>query len=124
MILPRFVLAAEDHLRRKMTKMEERMHALEDALAIVQSLDSSEPHDLLAHPFPLEGDDDTPEPEDVKDFSEYDASGLTDAFGSLHMLGDHGASRFFGPTGGSEVLIIYVLTYLYDTHLSYYRACY
>jgi hypothetical protein len=93
------VLAAEDHLRRKMTKMEERMHSLEDALAIIQSTDSNQPHPLLVHR--LVHDDDPADSEEQKLFNT--AAGLTDAFGGLHMDGDHGASRFFGPSGGSEV---------------------
>jgi len=96
----RFVLAAEDHLRRKMSKMEERMHSLEDALAIIQSIDSKQPHPLLARP-PLVLD--TAESEETKILNSDSFSGLTDAFGGLHMDGDHGASRFFGPAGGSEV---------------------
>lgn len=84
-----------------MAKLEERMHSLEDALAIIQSTDSKQPHPLLAHPLVL--DDDTSESEDTKIFDNKIDVGLTDAFGGLHMDGDHGASRFFGPSGGSEV---------------------
>jgi hypothetical protein len=83
-----------------MAKMEERMHSLEDALAIIQSTDSTQPHPLFAQPLIL---DDMPEPEETKIFDNTSAAGLTDAFGALHMDGDHGASRFFGPSGGSEV---------------------
>jgi hypothetical protein len=98
----RFVLAAEDHLRRKMSKMEERMHSLEDALAIIQSTDSKQLHPLLARPLILD-DDETAESEETKVSNSDSYAGLTDAFGGLHMDGDHGASRFFGPAGGSEV---------------------
>jgi hypothetical protein len=84
-----------------MAKMEERMHSLEDALAIIQSTDSKQQHPLLVHRLVL--DDDATEPEDTKLFNSHSGAGLTDAFGGLHMDGDHGASRFFGPSGGSEV---------------------
>lgn len=95
----RFVLAAEDHLRRKMSKLEERMHALEDALAIVQTNESKHPHPLLAQSFLLDDDDDLLEEEDTKNF--FTTSGLTDAFGALHV--ENTSQRFFGPSGGSEV---------------------
>jgi hypothetical protein len=83
-----------------MAKIEERMHSLEDALAIIQSTDSKEPHPLLAQPLAL---DDIPEPEDTTIPENKSTVELTDAFGALYMDGDHGASRFFGPSGGSEV---------------------
>jgi hypothetical protein len=81
--------------------MEERMHSLEDALTIIQSADSKQLHPLLAHPLVL--DDDISESEDTKILNSHSCAGLADAFGGLHMDGDHGASRFFGPSGGSEV---------------------
>jgi len=84
-----------------MAKMEERMHSLEDALTIIQSADSKQLHPLLAHPLVL--DDDISESEDTKILNSHSCAGLADAFGGLHMDGDHGASRFFGPSGGSEV---------------------
>jgi hypothetical protein len=84
-----------------MTKMEERMHSLEDALAIIQSTDSKHPHPLLAQPRLLY--DDITESKDANISISKTVTGLTDAFGGLHMDGDHGASRFFGPSGGSEV---------------------
>lgn len=89
-----------------MTKLEERMHALEDALAIVQATESKNPHPLLSQPFSLDEDDDDlleeEEEEDTKTI--IGTSGLADAFGALHMENNNGASqRFFGPSGGSEV---------------------
>jgi len=41
-----FVLAATDHLRQKIMKLEARMHSLEDAIAIVHDSDTT--HPLLA----------------------------------------------------------------------------
>jgi hypothetical protein len=83
-----------------MAKIEERMHSLEDALAIIHATDSKQLHPLLAQSLVF--DDDVAESEDTKTFSQSSA-GLTDASGGLYMDGDHGASRFFGPSGGSEV---------------------
>lgn len=104
--IDRFVLAATDHLRRKMTNMEARMHSLEDALAIVQANNSNRPHPLLSAPD--EDDDDDDEEPILKPFVEDCLStSLSDALGTLHM-GDHGSSRFFGPSGGSEVCILFI----------------
>lgn len=127
-----------------MTKMEERMHALEDALAIVQAQSpKAGAHPLLKTPFSLDDDDEVDyEPEFDYDMSggeigigmrersigrrewkrgsrdmnagravvdrdqDGGVGGLADAFGGLHMEGDHGASRFFGPSGGSESLLL------------------
>ncbi|KAJ7178011.1 hypothetical protein C8R46DRAFT_888893 [Mycena filopes] len=100
----RFVLAATDHLHQKLTRMEARMHSLEDALAILQ--DSDGPHPLLlAH----EGDEDDDPPEEestlnlkaVSEEPSHTDSSLVEALGSLHIDGE-GASRFFGPSGGAE----------------------
>ncbi|KZP29231.1 hypothetical protein FIBSPDRAFT_727667 [Athelia psychrophila] len=100
----RFVLAAEDHLRRKMTKMEERMHALEDALAIVQAQSpEADAHPLLKVPFSPDEDEDGAKRASYEGDDADGVGGLANAFGSLHMDSDHGASRFFGPSGGSEV---------------------
>lgn len=85
--------------------MEERMHALEDALAIVQSAESSQPHPLLSRPLLLDSEE-TIREEEEEDTKPEEPHTLIEAFGSLHMIdGDHGAAqRFFGPSGGSEVL--------------------
>ena len=79
------------------------MHALEDALTIVQANESKHSHPLLAQPFLLDDEDDLlEEEEDTKTF--ITTSGLTEAFGALHVESDNGSSqRFFGPSGGSEV---------------------
>jgi len=76
---------------------------LEDALGALQSQHSTEPHPLLR--------------EDVLSMNQKDEYGpaagdhvtgpsnppeIQDAFGTL-SIADHGISRFFGPTGGSEV---------------------
>lgn len=40
-----------------------------------------------------------------------------DAFGTL-SISEHGISRFFGPTGGSEVMSLYIAVYFWP-HTSY-----
>ncbi|EGO23497.1 hypothetical protein SERLADRAFT_408878 [Serpula lacrymans var. lacrymans S7.9] len=103
----RFVGIAEDYLRRKMTKMEERMHSLEDALAIIQTNSSNQPHPLLIN-APSPDDTETETEEQSKTLNEFNRYGLIDALGSLHLDSEeHGgavrsAVRFFGPSGGSE----------------------
>ena len=99
-----FVSAAKDHLHKKLSKLEERMRALEDALAIAQSAESAEPHPLLRQPFrpddaPLDGDDDA-EASDEKDSGE---EALADSFGTLHIDPTEKTIRFYGPSGGVEV---------------------
>lgn len=109
----RFVLAATDHLHQKLTRMEARMHSLEDALAILHATDSDKPHPLLISRG-VDDDDDRSEEEPtlkLKAVSEEPSSTYTqesssvDALGSLHIDGE-GASRFFGPSGGAEVNIL------------------
>ncbi|RDB23841.1 putative transcriptional regulatory protein C1F7.11c [Hypsizygus marmoreus] len=99
----RFVLAATDHLRNKMAKMEARMHALEDALAIIQASSSDRPHPLLSC---LEDEEEEEEPAILKPVNEEtEPSVLSDTLGALH-IDRQGASRFFGPSGGSESLLL------------------
>ncbi|KDQ50937.1 hypothetical protein JAAARDRAFT_543076 [Jaapia argillacea MUCL 33604] len=94
----RYVNSAEDHLRRRMAKLEERMHSLEDALAIIQTTQSIQPHPLLVKPFKSEDKTITTTRDEVAD--------LADSLGTLYVAeqsdGDH---RFYGPTGGSESLL-------------------
>ncbi|KAI0826144.1 hypothetical protein BC629DRAFT_1690247 [Irpex lacteus] len=99
----RFVSQATDHLQRRITKMAERMRALEDALAIAQAAESSQPHSLLAV-----------EPEDVEidvsmTFDEGETSSaesITESFGTLHIDEKERTVRYFGTSGGSESLLI------------------
>ncbi|KAJ6463916.1 hypothetical protein C8R45DRAFT_503300 [Mycena sanguinolenta] len=108
----RFVLAATDHLHQKLVRMEARMHALEDALAILHTADSDKPHPLLSSYD--EDDEDEESTLKLKAVSEepsepsqpsQEAEALVDALGSLHIDGE-GASRFFGPSGGAESLLL------------------
>ncbi|KAJ7151463.1 hypothetical protein C8R43DRAFT_886981 [Mycena crocata] len=102
----RFVLAATDHLHQKLTRMEARMHSLEDALAILHATDSDKPHPLLVSRDADDSDEDEPTL-DLKAVSEEppQESTLVDALGSLHIDGE-GGSRFFGPSGGAEAQLL------------------
>ena len=101
----RFVLAATEHLEHRRATMEARMHALEDALAILHSTQSEDTHPLLLES--LEEEPFEPSPEDLA--ADQEASGTpaeealpTRSVGALHM-DELGSSRFYGPSGGSEV---------------------
>ena len=91
--------------------MSGRIRHLEDALGSLQSQHSTEPHPLLRDDLlganqndehasvtiagdPAAGPSNPPE--------------ILDAFGTLSIT-DHGISRFFGPTGGSEVSVLFLL---------------
>lgn len=99
----RFVLAATEHLHKRIAKMKERIRQLEDALAILHAKGSNEPHPLLRDDLlsaNTEHDDEDmtdTEPTPVKPPPD-----VIDAFGTL-SVSEHGVSRFFGPTGGAEV---------------------
>lgn len=97
-----FVGVAEDYLRRKAAKLEERMRSLEDALAIVQINTSTEQHPLLTKKWTIEDANDENDGDNTSTTAEY---GVIDALGSLHLDGDlqSGVTRFFGPSGGAEV---------------------
>ncbi|KAG6894950.1 hypothetical protein C0992_003792 [Termitomyces sp. T32_za158] len=101
----RFVLAATEHLHRRIAALGGRVRLLEDAL---MSLQASHP---LLHPdlVAREVDDFGMMDDEVKgDNEDKDKAGggdAIDAFGTL-SISDHGISRFFGPTGGVESLLI------------------
>lgn len=80
--------------------MKERIRELEDALAILQAKNSNESHPLLRDD--LVRVDAEPEEEVASEPMQGTSSDIMDAFGTLSMS-DYGVSRFFGPTGGSEV---------------------
>ncbi|TFK67014.1 hypothetical protein BDN72DRAFT_961339 [Pluteus cervinus] len=114
----RFVLAATEHLHRRISALSGRVRQLEDALSSLQAKHYDEPHPLLK--------EDLVNPEDEEGLGGGDAmvvvaataggggegstgigppTDVIDAFGTL-AISDHGISRFFGPTGGSESLLI------------------
>lgn len=103
----RFVLAATEHLHRQIANMSGRIRQLEDALGLLQSRHSAEPHPLLRDD--LRGADQKDEFSIIAQPGD-NAAGpsnppeILDAFGTLSIT-DHGISRFFGPTGGPECLL-------------------
>ncbi|KAG1738523.1 fungal-specific transcription factor domain-containing protein [Suillus lakei] len=104
----RFVLAATEHLHRQIANMSARIRQLEDGLGLLQSQHSTEPHPLLRDD--LRGVDQKDEYSSIAQPGD-NAAGpsnppeILDAFGTLSIT-DHGISRFFGPTGGSECLLM------------------
>ncbi|KAI5987123.1 hypothetical protein EDD15DRAFT_1511736 [Pisolithus albus] len=103
----RFVLAATEHLHRRLAKMSERIRQLEDALRDLQARHSTEPHPLL-RPDPLEtsqpgGDVDSSSVNDTRGVDQ--STNLEEALGTL-SLSDDGAVRFFGATGGAQFLLM------------------
>ncbi|KAJ7326313.1 hypothetical protein DFH08DRAFT_710530, partial [Mycena albidolilacea] len=114
--LPLFVLADTEKLHHKIATMSDRIRHLEDALAILQSTVTNEPHPLLNRELltikssielhsAVEGADDgalpngghTNENGEGEEFEEY-----IDAFGTLAIRED-GAATFYGRSAGSEV---------------------
>lgn len=104
----RFVGVAEEYLRHKAAKLEERMRSLEDALAILQVNTSTQPHPLLTKIRSTEEADSGSSVNTTPTTAESDLHGLIDALGSLYLDGDpqSGAACFFGPSGGSESLLL------------------
>ncbi|KAI0358170.1 hypothetical protein OH77DRAFT_1421465 [Trametes cingulata] len=100
----RFVLAATEHLHRRIAKMSERIHQLEDALAILQAKCSNDPHPLLSDGKTKVRSMDEDEDLTPPDMGNATSSDVVAAFGML-SVSDHGVSRFFGPTGGTEYLL-------------------
>lgn len=103
----RFVLAATEHLHRKISRLSDRIRLLEDALASVHGKTSNGIHPLLSEDLIISDDTLVEETEMLDDVLGATAAvghapDVIDAFGTL-SISDHGISRFFGPTGGSEV---------------------
>lgn len=87
-------------LRSRITEMGNRIRQLEDALAILQSSVSSEPHALLRDE--LLGIKFGPEKCCInKEELQKDTADAIDAFGML-TIGEQGA-KYYGPSAGSEV---------------------
>ncbi|EDR10520.1 uncharacterized protein LACBIDRAFT_317008 [Laccaria bicolor S238N-H82] len=93
----RFVIAATDHLRNQITRLEARMRSLEDALAIMHTSETDRPHPLLV---PTNDQD-----EEVESILKPVPEEQTEPFLGTLFLDPHGGSRFFGASGGSESLL-------------------
>ncbi|KAH9027077.1 fungal-specific transcription factor domain-containing protein [Lactarius pseudohatsudake] len=99
----RFVIAATEHLHRRIARMGDRIRELEDALAVLQTSHSSEPHPLLCEGALLI-DTDKPD-EQLQESEDEGADEIAKSLGTL-TVSDHGVSRFFGFTGGSDLLLL------------------
>ena len=95
------MLASTQELHEKISELASRVRQLEDALAIIQSSISPEPHpllrdELLGIKFGLEHNI-------VNEIATLaPKTDLIDAFGTLTMTGT-GEARFYGRSAGSEV---------------------
>lgn len=107
----RFVLADTEKLHQKIAQMSDRIRQLEDALAILQSTQTRDPHPLLQRDLlkikssielhsAVEGEEGGGLQQEETEESQY-----IDAFGTL-AIRDDGAATFFGRSAGSEVRII------------------
>ncbi|KAJ7312995.1 fungal-specific transcription factor domain-containing protein, partial [Mycena albidolilacea] len=101
----RFVLAATEHLHRKIARMGERIRMLEDALTALHA--SKGGADGAVHPLLVDGEDFSVGADDALPPPPSASPDVIDAFGTL-SISDHGISRFFGPTGGCEVCTVFV----------------
>ncbi|KAH9040305.1 hypothetical protein EDB83DRAFT_2643255 [Lactarius deliciosus] len=98
----RFVVAATEHLHHQIDRMGDRIRELEDALAVLQGSRSSEPHPLLCGGSLLVHTDKSDEqPQECEDEG---VDEVSKSFGTL-TVSDHGPSRFFGFTSGSDLLL-------------------
>lgn len=100
------MLAATEHLHRRITKISTRVRELEDALAALQAQHSNEPHPLLRDDLLSANilDEEDPGSRDTSTGPASIEQKIMDGFGTL-SISDHGVSRFFGPTGGPEVRV-------------------
>ncbi|KAI0795509.1 hypothetical protein C8Q75DRAFT_454538 [Abortiporus biennis] len=101
----RHLAYAKEHLQLKMAKMEERMRALEDALAIAQTQHSDHPHELLATPFKLDDDEETTESQEAPSPAPR-VEDVISAFGTLHIDQREKTVSYFGTSGGAESLLL------------------
>lgn len=97
------MLAATEHLHHQISRLSSRIRQLEDALETLQAQYSSEPHPLL-HEDLMEMDEEGYSPMVDVEGTVGHVPDVIDTLGTL-SISDNGISRFFGPTGGSEVRI-------------------
>ncbi|KAI6165523.1 hypothetical protein EDD17DRAFT_1447257, partial [Pisolithus thermaeus] len=102
----RSIVAATEHLHHRLAEKEERISQLEDALSELHAKYSTEPHPLL-RPDPLGPSqrENSVCPPFASDPAVVEhIPGLVESMGTL-FTSVSGASRFFGPTGGSSVSV-------------------
>jgi hypothetical protein len=103
-----FVLADTEKLHQKIADMSDRIRQLEDALAILQSTLTLEPHPLLHRDLlkikssielhsAVDADSKAPKEQEDSEDTQY-----IDSFGTL-AIRDDGAATFYGRSAGSEV---------------------
>ncbi|KAH9017995.1 fungal-specific transcription factor domain-containing protein [Lactarius hengduanensis] len=97
-----FVIAATENLHRRIDRMGDRIRELEDALAVLQGSRSSDPHPLLCEGSFVDTDKPDEQPQESEDEG---VDEVTKSFGTL-TVSDHGLSRFFGSTSGSDLLLL------------------
>lgn len=98
----RFILTETEDLHLKISKMTQRIHQLEEALALLQSNISSEIHPLLQNEISSSKHGTEQPPSDMSGFQDDIYANVVDAFGTL-TIGDSGEVRYFGASAGSEV---------------------
>ncbi|KAI8996651.1 fungal-specific transcription factor domain-containing protein [Trametes punicea] len=115
----RFILADTDRLHRKIAEMSDRIRQLEDALGILQSSVTREPHPLLSndllkiksglelHSASQSGGGGGGGGIEVQENEEQEQEEVhyVEAFGTLAVR-DDGAATFYGRSAGSESLLI------------------
>ena len=104
-----FVLADTEKLHTKIAQMSDRIRQLEDALAILQSTQSPDPHpllhrDLLKVKSSIELHSAVENEEGFLQSQEDAEESYIDAFGTL-AIRDDGAATFYGRSAGSEVCL-------------------
>ncbi|KAI0027762.1 hypothetical protein K488DRAFT_60517, partial [Vararia minispora EC-137] len=100
----RFVIAATEHLHKRIARMSDRIRQLEDALTVLHSAHSHDPHPLLQDTMLLAEHERLEERAAESDDGEGPADTLS-SFGTM-SISDQGSSRFFGATGGTENLLL------------------
>ena len=124
---PRFVVAATEHLHRRILTLHDRVRQLEDALSTLQAKHSAETHPLLAAKFfcsedepcaddskmrgEIIGDEASKKESIGQAFSSGSNTGdVINAFGTLSTP-RHRVSRSFGSARGSQVRVVLYLSF-------------
>lgn len=122
-LVRRSPLLVTEQLHRKIFEMGQRIRQLEDALAILQSNVSTEPHPLLADQKLTINH--KPSPSESGSFED-GLSEMLDGLGTL-TIGNSGEAKYFGASGGSEVrgrIRGHLMIYQIDLMALNYRLCY